>query len=150
MSLTRRVKRSPLTQSFRIANAVTLAVGEYIAIASASGDAVQIADTAGHVPVGLAIGFDPPNESAGSTTGDTSATPPPEVIVDIQETILNAQTVSGVTAQTNVGDEVYAVAFNTFQTSATSNIPAVGKIVRWHSGESVDLLLYSMATIAAK
>ncbi len=150
MALTRREKRSSLTQSFRIADTVALAVGEYVALANASGDLVAVADTDGHVPVGLVIGFDPPNEADGTDTGDTSATPPPEVIVDIQETILKQQAVVGVTAQANVGEEVYATGVDTFTLTATTNIPAVGKIVRWHSSTSVDLLLYSLATLAAK
>ena len=150
MALTRRLKRSSLQQSFRIADTITLAIGEYVAIASASGDLVAIADTAGHVPVGLITGFDPPDEADGTTLGATGATIPPEAIVDIQETIIEDLSVTGVTAQANVGEEVFATGVDTFTLTATTNIPAIGKIVRHHTGAIVDVLFYSMATVAAK
>lgn len=150
MALTRRQKRDTGQQSFRIADTITLAVGGYVAIATASGDAVAVADTVGHVPAGFVIGFDPPDEKDGALKGDTSLAKPPEAIVDIRETIVRNATVVGVTGQADVGEEVFATGVDTFTLTPTVNIKAVGKVVRFHSGTTVDVLFYSLATIAAK
>ncbi len=149
MALIRRTKRPSTQQSFRITNGATLSVGQYASIASASGNLETAADTAGDVPIGLVTGFDPPDEANGTTTG-TAAAPFPEAIVDLQETIVADLSVTGVTGQDDKGKEVYVTGPDTFTLTPTTNIPAIGKIVRYHTGTIVDVLFYSMATIAAK
>jgi len=149
MAIVRRTKRPSTQQSFRITNGATLSVGQYASIASASGNLETAADTAGDVPIGFVVGFDPPDEADGTVIG-TAAAPFPEAIVDLQETIVADLSVTGVTGQVDKGKEVYVTGPDTFTLTPTANIKAVGKIVKFHTGTIVDVLFYSMATIAAK
>lgn len=145
-----RDTRGKTLQSFRIADTITLQIGGYAALASATGDAVAVSDTAGHIPLGLVTGFDSPNaESDGQAVGATSADDPPEAVIAMDGGISRKVAVVGVTAQGNVGELVYATATNTFTLTATTNIPAVGRIVRFHSGTSVDVLFFDFETMNA-
>lgn len=145
-----RDKRAKSIQSFRIADTVVLQVGGYAALANASGDAIPVADVAGNTPLGFVVGIDSPqSEIDGQATGDTSAAKPPEAIIEMDGNITNQIAVVGVTAQSDVGDLVYATGTNTFTLTATTNIPAVGRVVRFHSGTSVDVLFFDYETMNA-
>jgi hypothetical protein len=128
--------------SVPIADTEVIYKGAYVAINTA-GYAVNIADTTGFEPLGVVLSFDEQNTDQETVTGDTSASVVPTVDVDIAMRVARKMSVTGATAQTNVGELVYATDENTFTTSATSNIPAIGTIVKFHSSTVVDVLLYS-------
>lgn len=148
-TLFNRRKRDAERSSYRIGNAASVAVGEYICL-NTVGDAVTVADTAGFVPLGFAVGFSDKATANGTDLGDTAATPPPEVEVDIGGGIVEGLTVVGV-AGTNAdkGLKVYVTAANTFTLAETTNLPALGEIVRSVSATDVDVYFYPAGAIGA-
>jgi hypothetical protein len=139
-------KRSDVTQSFIITNTAVVYVGGFCSIDSV-GCVARAADTSSFVPVGFCIGFEDAT-AEGSKTGDTSASIPPEAIIDIGGGIVSGLAVTGASAQTDVRDLVYATSDNVFTTSATSNVPAVGMIVRFNTATSFDVLFFSAGAMA--
>ena len=76
---------------------------------------------------------------------DTNVTDPitPEVNVNTSGIILERTAVTGVTAQSNVGDLVFASTDNDLSTTPSTNVKAIGKIDRFHSGTTVDVALFT-------
>ena len=139
-------KRVDTTQSFIITNAAVLYVGGYACL-DTSGTLAVCADTTGFEPVGFVVGFEDAT-AEGTDTGDTGASIPPEAIVDIGGGIVSGLAVTGASAPGDVRDLVYATSDNVFTTTATSNIPAVGQIVRFNSATSFDVLMFSAGSMA--
>lgn len=79
--------------------------------------------------------------TAGSATGNAAGTV--ECPVYEGGAILENVSVTGLSANQNVGDPVYASDENTFTLTATSNVGAVGVISRFITGTSGDIQLYS-------
>ena len=133
------------TASYPIANSQVIAVDDLVALDIATGYARRLADTSGFEPIGRCIGFSDLDTANGTDTGDTSASPVPEVIVMIGREVLRGISVTGVSGQLDVGDPVYASDHDSLNNNApTTNIPAIGIIDRYHSGTTVDVRRYSM------
>jgi len=79
-----------------------------------------------------------------SVTGNTAATEPPETDVNESGVILESIAVTSA-AQTSVGAPVYASDDNTFTVSATSNVGAIGRLVRFVSASDCDVELFTPA-----
>lgn len=122
--------------SYKVTNALQVFKGSLLGIATSTGYVVKWADTAGHVFKGIAM---------GGATGNTSATPPVEVVIDERGVILRRVAVTGASAITDVLDKVYCTTDNPadLTKTATSNVGAIGHIVRWYSSTTCDVQLYT-------
>jgi len=139
-------KRTAVTQSFIITNSATLYVGGYVAL-DTSGTLAVVADTTSFEPVGLVVGFEDA-AADGSETGDTGASIPPEAIVDIGGGIVSGLAVTGASAQDDVGKLVYATSDDVYTLTPTSNISAVGQIVRFNTTTSFDINFFDSSAMA--
>lgn len=84
-------------------------------------------------------------------TGNTSASPIPEIKVRDCGEIIRSAAVAGATAVTHTGDLVYSASDNPadLTLSATTNVEAIGFVVRWHSNAVADVQLFSAAEYRA-
>lgn len=114
------------SRSFKVSNGVVVYAGAYICVDQSTGYAVLAADTANYLWAGIA---------QNTVTGDTSASPIPEVRVTTGPLILNYVAVTGLDNVNDVGDLVYASADDTLTLSSGSNLKAVGQVTRY-SGTS--------------
>ena len=126
------------TNSYIVTNALQLFAGGFTGISTSTGLAIKWADTANFQFLGIAL--------AGAT-GNTSATPKVEVIVDESGLTLQQVSVTGVTDQTSVGTKVYATDDNVLTTTATVNVGTIGIITRYYTGSTVDVRLFSAEEI---
>lgn len=120
------------TMALTTTNAVVFYKGSLVGVSTSSGLAVLWADTANYQFAGIAL---------RGVTGDGSN----EVEVDTSGPILERVAVTGVSAQGNVWDLVYASDDGTFDISAVhgSNVDPIGMIVRWHSSTTCDVMLFT-------
>ncbi len=148
----RRIKPAgaSIQRNFRVVNSDTIYFGAWVglpgtsALTSSRGYAVPYQDESTLIWLGHAAGASPGDvETNMSVIGDTSESPVPEVVVDIGPLLFEQGTVTGVSAQTDVGDLVYASNDNDLTTTA-SYTPAVGRVVYWHSSTTADVLFYGM------
>lgn len=123
------------TASFVVASGSTIFAGAYVAIASGTGHIVNVADTAGLLPIGFAM---------DAATGNSPATN--EVPANVGGSVGIDVTVATAGA-TNVGEGVFATDENTFTLVATANIPKIGSIIRHKTGNIVDVRFFSAAQI---
>lgn len=72
-----------------------------------------------------------------------------ECDVDVGGVTLQYKSVTGVTAQTNVGDPVFATDDTVLTLTDPSNMYPIGRIVRYYTSTYVDVKLYSMMEYAA-
>lgn len=145
MALSFDEARSPDQLAVTIANSQTLAIDDY-AVIDTAGFARRLADTTGFVPAGRVVDFSPPDTS-NPATGDTTANQPPEAVIKSDGEVLRNISVTGATGQTDIGDLVYASDHETLTLTASTNIPAVGMVVRHRSGTNVDVRLFSIDEI---
>lgn len=149
MALRRLTKRPKSMASFVIETSQTVYIGDYVMVSGTTGRVVGVADIVSGVPLGLVVGFDPPNiEVDGGATGNAAASKPPEAIVDIEGGKVLDIAVTGITGNFDIGKKIYATAAQTLTLSATSNINAVGQVLRRISGTTVDIILHSMETVS--
>lgn len=141
-ALKRRTKQTKSMYAFDIASGTTLYIGSY-AVCNTAGYATTPADTAGFVPLGFVTSFDPIDEADGKKTGDTTASPVPKAIIDMAGTIVKEIAVTAASAQSAVGERIYLKDDDTFTLSESSNLPAVGEVVKRNSATSFDVLFYS-------
>lgn len=136
-----------------VTNAATIYTGAGVALTTA-GRASPWADTAGMEWLGLSMGGTARNSSAnagGKVVGDTSASPPYEVDVDVSGRVLLGVPVSGASAQANIGDRVYSATDNLLTDltlTPTTNVRAIGRIVRYISATSFDVQFFTPAEYA--
>jgi len=107
------------------------------ATTASRGYAVPVSNTANITFAGVAL---------RQVTGDTGATPVPEVEIDTSGVLLKKVTVTGVTAQLDVGKEVYPTTDNVddLDINASTFDRPIGFISRWYSSTTCDVQLYSM------
>ncbi len=133
-------------ESYIVANAEQIYAGALVGVNSA-GYLVNWADTAGFVFKGLAIGGTPSVNGAGSNEssvlGNTSATRPPEMTVDVSGVTLKKQAVANETLMTAVGEEFAATDEDTLTNVAPTNVKEIGTIRRFHSATEFDCKLYT-------
>lgn len=78
----------------------------------------------------------------GSVTGNTSASPVPEMATEMGAGVLQNITVTGVSAQTDVmRTSVYASNDNDLTTTSNYTTP-MGRVLYWYSSTSCDVLVY--------
>jgi hypothetical protein len=80
-----------------------------------------------------------------SVLGDTSATPVPEISVEMGPVVLKNVTVTGVSAQTDLWRTLlYSNTDNytDLSTTASTYAPAIGKVLYWYSSTEADVALF--------
>ena len=87
----------------------------------------------------------PQDDSVTGVAGTTVECP-----VDEGGMILHNVGVTGASAQANVGDLVYATDDNTLTLTATTNVGAIGEVVRYITGTSCDVRLWTPAEYRAQ
>lgn len=131
-----------------VTNAATVYTGAGVGLTTA-GRASPWADTSGMEWLGLSMGGTTRNSSAnagGKVVGDTSATPPYEVDVNVSGPVLLGVPVAGASAQADVGSRVYSSTDNLLTDltlTPTTNVKSIGKIVRYNSATSFDVQLFT-------
>lgn len=148
ISPTQRIRPKADTQTYAIKDGSTVYQGSYVAIESATGRIVPFADSAGLVELGRVVEFDSPLQSGGSATGNTAGTV--KAVVDIKGGVLERVPVTGASAETDVGTQVYLSTDNPsadLDVAATVNTKVVGEIVRFYSATEFDVLLYDHESI---
>ena len=135
----RMLTTSPFGSSGTLAlpgeNAVEFFTGGFVVIHNTAGVVKKAADTANFRFVGI-VGR---RVTADGAQGDK------EVYVICGPLIIRKHAVTGVAAVTDVGKLVYATDDQTLTLTANTNLKAIGKIVRWHSGTTCDVLMFSPA-----
>lgn len=123
--------------------AVTYAGGQG---ALAAGYAKPFAGAAGEIAAGRFI-------KDGSVTGNTSATPPPEASLAVEDYVLESVPVAGASAQTDLGKVVFVNSTDNIKTDLTLTRPTRGQpagiIVRYKSATSFDVLMFGLKTMLA-
>ncbi len=131
-----RAFRPAIQQQFEIADTIVLFAGSMVALLD--GRVLIFTDAAGQIPLGIA-------KSGG--TGDTSATPPPTIEVDLGPFILRDEVVTGASAITDVESIVFLTASDdnlltlTAPTLGARVIP-FGTIIRFNSPTSFDIYVH--------
>lgn len=141
--------------NFVIANGVTIYQGAYYALLL-TGYLGLPADTPGILPVGRVVGFGRGAENAAggiplNVTGNTSATEPPEAIVNVASEIWENVPVDGASSIGDVGLPVYLSGDNWVEdltVTPTEHLPAIARIIRRHSATSFDVRTYSFLELA--
>lgn len=115
-------------------NAVTFYAGGLVGEDNSTGRMVKWSDTVNLKFLGVL------NKGV---VGDTAASPIPRGEVNVSGVTLEKVSVTGVTAIADVGDLVYATDDDTLTKTATINVLAIGRIVEFHSGTTVDVHLFT-------
>lgn len=128
--------RGKSTESYVITNALQIYAGGAVGIDDGTGLLVNWSDVATKNWLGIA---------QQEVLGNTSASPPAEVSVDCEGQILQRVAVTGASAQGDVGDLVYLTSSNfaDLTKTATTNVNAIGSIVRWYSSTTCDVRLFT-------
>lgn len=142
-------ERNPLAiNSYPIRNGVKIYHGALVGISTigvTDGRVVNWSDSSGALQfLGLAMltqQVSAGSGTSGEATGDANGT----VECPVMESgpILEQISVAGASAEQNVGDPVYATDEDTFTLTPTSNVGAVGRVTRYHSGTTCDVQLFS-------
>ena len=91
-------------------------------------------------------------EAGSGITGNTSASPVPEVDVFTGRVWLEQVAVTGAAAITDVGSLVYGDVVNSqadhvLTLTSTNNSAAVGRVTRWYTSTTCDVELFGSATV---
>lgn len=136
-------------QNYRVANGVTIYLGAFVGLANVSfvpytakrGYAIPWENTANVEWLGLATGSPFDLSVSNTVVGNTSGEPVPEVSVETGEFIIVQATVTGVSAQSDVGKAVYASNDNDL-TLTQGNTSRMGEVEYWHSSTSCNVRVY--------
>lgn len=143
----REIKGSK-TYSYKIKNAVQLYMGSFASVDS-TGFLIPFAGAAGEKLVGRVLPTPDPN-LVTALLGNTAAKPVVEATVCMEEEILAKVSVTGSSAQADVGAVVF---LNANDNDLTFTRPARGQpfgyVVRYWSGSTVDVLRFSASQLAA-
>lgn len=148
----RRVRNlNPWSQNWRVDNAATLYFGAWTAVPGANaltadrGYLVEWQNEVNLLWAGYVIGSGTNDLSTTNTVvGNTSATPVVEATTEAGPFILLQATVTGVSAQANVGrTQVYASNDNDLTTTA-NQAPVVGRVLYWYTSTTCDVLFYGL------
>jgi hypothetical protein len=123
------------TRSFVVKNATTLYAGALVGL-DANGFLDRWADTAGHRFMGVCT---------QTVTGNTSATPAVEAIVDVSGVTLVDVPISGTFVQGDVRQRVYCSTDNPADMAKgqTTQVGAIGQAIRFKSAGIGDVKLYT-------
>lgn len=119
-------------QPYVLTNAVTVYRGSLIGLVRSTGRATKWSDTAGLDFLGFAD---------KGATGDTSASPPVDVLVDDSGKVLENVVVTGGSAITDNGDYVYAADDGSFTLTPTVNVGPIAKVLKWHTSTTCTIRL---------
>ena len=120
-----------------IGSGVTVFAGSLVGLLTTTGRAVLWSDVANLEHLGHAL---------EGGTGDAGGTV--RVSIEAGDRILEKTAVTGVTAETDVGTMVHATDDNTFTLTPGANAPAVGRVIKFHTGTTVDVLIPGTAALA--
>lgn len=132
-------------RSHRITNAVKVFNGALVGLTTATGLLSLWSDPSGGTVIFLGIAEVTDSEGgAGSITGNTSASDPPEAKVNCSGVVICNATVAGLDNIDDTGKLVYASDDGTFTLTATGGGNEIGTVVRYAgvSGKG-DIKLYS-------
>lgn len=145
-----RKLRSTKTISLKVKNAATIYPGALVAVdilegSTSRGYALPYDGSAGQMLVGRALPTpDIHNLGNSYVTGNTSASPVPEVTVVCDESEIYEQaSVTGATSIALVGSPVYASDDNVLTLTRPTRGTIVGKVIRVHSSGVADVLRYN-------
>lgn len=137
-------------ESYRVDNAAVIFVGAWTAVPGANaltadrGYLVEWQNQINLLWAGMSVEESATNSLgvAGSVTGDTAATPVVEMSVEAGAFVLLRGTVTGVSAQTDVGrTQVYASNDNDLTVTA-NQAPDVGRVNYWYTSTTCDVFFY--------
>jgi len=139
-------------QNWRVANADTLYIGSYCcipgaqALTSRRGYLTTFRNEQNVQWAGILIGSPGGSGASGLSTsntvvGDTSASPVVEGSTEAGPYVGEQLAVTGVSAQTDVRQPVYASNDNDLTLTA-NQAPIVGRVVYWYSSTTADVLFY--------
>ncbi len=140
--------RGKRTITLPITDGVTLFIGSQAVVDLTTGRANLPTDVVTRRHLGMVVEFDSPLQTGGSATGNAAGTV--RVIIDMDGGIIREVDVAVAAAETDVGDQVFLATDNVetdLTTAATTNLNAIGEIIRFHTSSSWDVLLYSAETI---
>lgn len=148
----RILKSKPM--NFKVANGITIYLGGLVGLATASfvpvtakrGYAIPHDNIANIEYLGIAIGSPFSLSTSNTVVGSTSpgsGNVVPEISVETGEIILLGVTVTGVSAQSDVGKAIYGATDNVNDLTVTSNnTPYIGEVERWISSTTCDVRLF--------
>lgn len=138
-----RAAENDYTRAFVVLSGEVIYPGAIVAVNTATANQGVLQawadnNTNAQLLVGRAIVSDP-----AGITGDGTVT----AEVQINDHILENVTVTGVTAVTDVGKAIYFTTDNPNDATITQpgTTPACGRIVRWKSGTTCDVLMYGLS-----
>lgn len=153
-------KLDSMVQNFTVANAVTIPVGAFTMLPGSSGDTANRGFLDNYINESTAIytglceswGGAAPLASitGGTVVGNTSPANPYQAVMASIETgsfILRAVSITGGSAQTDVGKKVWLLNNNDFTLTSQLSIGlsnTVGRVVFFNTATSEDILLYGM------
>lgn len=121
-------------------NSTTFYAGSFVCLDISTGYINKAADTANFVWQGLCV---------RQVAGDTTASPVPEVEIVTGNFILRNYDVVGTSAVTHQGDLVYCLDDNILDLTSSSNLKAMGRIIRWRTGTKCDVYVFTPQESAA-
>lgn len=134
------------TQNYRVLNGGTIYVGSFVGMLNGTstaqrGYAKAYADQNSIKYLGLAIGSPFDLSTSLTVVGNTSASRIPEVTVECGPGILKSYTVTGSSAFTDVGRQVYLRNDNDMNLTQVL-APRIGRIEYWYTSTTCDVLVY--------
>lgn len=137
--------------NFPVANAVTVYQGSWCMIpgiqsfTSTRGYARPYTTAQGGLWIGMAIGSPFDLSVTNTIVGDTSASVVPEVSVEAAPFVFERATVTGVSAQGDVRQSVYASNDNDLTlTRVSAEHREVGMVLYWYSSTTADVLFFGL------
>lgn len=133
-------------QNYKVLNAGVVYVGSFAGLLNGTSTAQRgylkaYADQNSIKYLGLVIGSPFDLSTSLSVTGNTSATRIPMATVEAGPGILKNYTVTGASAATDVGRQVYLRNDNDMNLTQILS-PRIGRVEYWHTSTTVDVLVY--------
>lgn len=133
-------------QNYRVLNGSTIYVGSFVGLLNGTstaqrGYAKPYTDQNSIKYLGLAIGSPFDLTTSLTIVGNTSATLPPAVTVEAGPGILKGYTVTGSSAFTDVGRQVYLRNDNDMNLTQVLS-PRIGRVEYWYTSTTCDVFVY--------
>lgn len=134
------------TQNYRVLNSGTIYVGSFVGMLNGTstaqrGYAKAYADQNNIKYLGMMIGSPFDITTSLTVVGNTSATRPPQVTVECGPGILQSYTVTGSSAFTDVGRQVYLRNDNDVNITQVL-APRIGRVEYWYTSTTCDVFFY--------
>lgn len=128
----RRESKGKGSIEFLQTNSTTLYDGSFVSVDTTAGTIIPHDDTAGNSFLGVYTG--------AASTGASGTTYAP---VSTERKILVQQTVTGVSAQTDIGAPIYITTDNDMTlTRPSDDATCIGFVIRWYSSTTCDVMLF--------